>query len=225
MRILRRVFPAEPELRHRTESGRSFPLHLWRFDDPVRAIASGPLGGGLGERRWVINASVHRGYDRLDPDHHVSELAASLDLIGPGAGLLTAVDVNDAVLTQDHGVRVMATVGLGYPIWAAAPPDPEPDAHPVGTINIVALIPAVLADAALVNAVATATEAKVQALSEHGVPATGTASDAIFVACITTGGVPDPFGGPRSPWGSRLARAVHAAVETGIAHWSGRYCR
>ena len=157
MRRLPPVFPAEPELRRRTESDRSFPLHVWRFAEPVRAIASGPLGGGLGERHWVINASVHRGYDRLDPEHHLTELAASLDLSGPGVGLLTAVDVTDAVFAQDQGVGVMATVGLGYPTWAAAPPDPELDSHPVGTINIVALIPAVLADAALVNAVATVT--------------------------------------------------------------------
>jgi adenosylcobinamide hydrolase len=216
------VFPAEPELHHRTESGRSFPLHVWRFAEPVHGIASGPLGGGLGERHWLINASVHRGYDRLDPDDHLTEIAASLGLSGPGVGLLTAVDVGDAVFAQDQGVRVMATVGLGYPTWAAAPSDPELDTHPVGTINIVALIPAALADAALVNAVATATEAKVQALCEHGVQATGTASDAIFVASVRTGDDPDPFGGPRSVWGSRLARAVHAAVATGIVRWSTR---
>jgi len=216
------VLPIEPELHHRIESGRSFPLHVWRFADPVRAIASGPLGGGLGERHWVINASVHRGYDRLDPDDHLTELATSLDLTGPGVGLLTAVDVDHAVATDDQGVRVTATVGLGYPTWAAAPPDPERTAHPVGTINIVALIPAPLTDAALVNAVATATEAKVQALCERDVQATGTASDAIIVACVRTGAVLDPFGGPRSTWGSRLARAVHAAVDTGIVHWADR---
>ena len=216
------MFPAEPELRHRTESGRAFPLHVWRFAEPVRAIASGPLGGGLGERHWVINASVHRGYDRLDPDDHLTEIAASVNLTGPGVGLLTAVDVGDAVFAQDQGVRVTATIGLGYPTLAAAPPDPEPDEHPVGTINIVALIPAMLADAALVNLVATATEAKVQALCEHGVTATGTASDAIFVASVRTDRDPDPFGGPRSQWGSRLARAVHAAVGTGIVRWSAR---
>ncbi len=216
------MLPAEPELHHRTESGRSFPLQVWRFGEPVRAIASGPLGGGLGDRNWVINASVHRGYDRLDPDHHLTELAASLDLRGPGVGLLTAVDVGDASFAQDHGVRVMATVGLGYPTWAAAPADPELDTHPVGTINIIAQIPAALADAALVNLVATATEAKVQALCEHGVSATGTASDAIVIACVRTSRATDPFGGPRSTWGSRLARAAHAAVGAGIVRWSSR---
>jgi adenosylcobinamide hydrolase len=212
---------AEPELVHRSEDGRALPLHVWRFDEPVRAIASGPLGGGLGDRHWVINASVHKGYSRHDPDAHLTQLAADLRLSGPGVGLLTAVNVRDAVAAEDGGVRVVTTVGLGYPTWAAAPPDPDGAEARVGTINIVALVPALLSDAALVNAVATVTEAKVQALCERGVEATGTATDALFVGCVASG-VAERFGGPRSTWGSRLARAVYDAVNVGIVRWSAR---
>ncbi len=211
----------EPELMHRSEEGREFPLHVWRFDHPLRAVASGPLGGGLGDRHWVINASVHKGYSRRDPHTHLAGLAADLRLSGPGVGLLTAVNVSDAVATEDVGVRVVATVGLGYPKWAAAAPEADAHEERVGTINIVAIVPALLTDAALVNAVATVTEAKVQALCERGVEATGTASDALFVGCVPTG-IAEPFGGPRSTWGSRLARAVYDAVNVGIVRWSGR---
>jgi adenosylcobinamide hydrolase len=91
----------------------------------------------------------------------------------------------------------------------------------VGTINVLAVVPAALSDGALVNAVVTATEAKAQALAEAGVRATGTASDAICVACPVGEG--DPFGGPRSIWGSRLARAVRAAVAAGTADWQRRH--
>jgi adenosylcobinamide hydrolase len=207
-------------LTHRYDSGRDLPLLVWRFPQAVRAIASGPLGGGIGLRQWVVNATVDRDYDRLDPDAHLRELADSLGLTGPGAGLLTAVDVAGAVTVVEDGVVVVATVGLGHPTLAAAPDTGPLD--PVGTINIVALVPAVLSDAALVNAVATATEAKVQALWEQGVIATGTASDAVFVGCVAHGdGVEEPFGGPRSTWGARLARAVHGAVGTGTTHWFG----
>ena len=48
----------------------------------------------------------------------------------------------------------------------------------VGTINTVIFVPMRLSDGALINAVATATEAKSQALFEAGIPATGTPSDA-----------------------------------------------
>jgi adenosylcobinamide amidohydrolase len=95
-----------------------------------------------------------------------------------------------------------------------------------GTINIVVSVPVPLTPAAFVNAVVTATEAKSQAVIEAGFPGTGTASDAICVAAPTsaaaraTGRVLDEraaedFTGPRSPWGARIARAVHAAVLVG----------
>lgn len=85
-----------------------------------------------------------------------------------------------------------------------------------GTVNIVVTLPVALSDAALVNAVATATEAKVQALLDAGLDCSGTPTDAVCVAAPEPG--PDggePFAGPRSPWGARIARAVHAAVLAG----------
>jgi adenosylcobinamide amidohydrolase len=276
----------EPEQAFRIEAGRPWPVHLWRFDHPRRAICSGPYGGGIGERSWVVNATVPRDYARLDPDVHVAELAADLGLTGPGAGMLTAVDVRDAVITTDGGVGVVATVGLGQPTLAATLADPTPDPTPVsnpgpedrigpdattapdagtpaayrergtspggvgtgaigtggggtgdtgtgggrigqvrlgpvGTINIVAFLPVPLADAALVNGVMTATEAKVQALVDCGLAATGTATDAVVLTCPVPipGEAVEPYGGPRSTWGARLARAVYAAVEQGARRW------
>jgi adenosylcobinamide amidohydrolase len=86
----------------------------------------------------------------------------------------------------------------------------------VGTVNIVILVPVQLSDAALVNAVATATEAKAQAIVELGHPGTGTPTDAVTVLCPAGGPVAE-YGGPRSRWGAPLARAVHAAVRAGGA--------
>ncbi|GAA1789073.1 adenosylcobinamide amidohydrolase [Luedemannella flava] len=205
-----------PTRTSRIEDGADLSLLFWRFDAPMRVISSGPLGGGLGERWWIINATVSRTYSRMDPERHLGELADGLGLRGPGAGLLTAVDVDAATSANDAGADVVATVGLGHPTWAAAP---DGDLrHGIGTINIVATVPVPLTDAALVNAAITMTEAKVQALWEYGVAATGTASDAVVVACPTDGPA-EPFGGPRSLWGARLARATHAAVLAGTAAW------
>lgn len=71
-----------------------------------------------------------------------------------------------------------------------------------------------LSEAAYVNAVITATEAKTQALPDAGFRASGTASDAICVAAPAAG-EPEDFAGPRSLWGARVARAVHSAVHAG----------
>lgn len=198
------------QLRVRREAGDDLPLLLWRFAAPLRAIASSPHGGGLGVRRWVMNAQVPPSYARRDPDHHLGRLGISLGLPRRGVGMLTAADVRSYTSAVDQGVEVTATVGLGCPVLAAAPHDPRPVSM-AGTINLVAILPERLSDAALVNAIATATEAKAQALRDLGIDATGTATDAVCLLCPNEGRAHD-FGGPRSLWGSRLARAVHAAI-------------
>jgi adenosylcobinamide amidohydrolase len=174
-------------------------------------------------------------YARTDPAAHLAGMARELGLPGSGTGLLTGVDVTRRVGAHEHGVRVTATVGLGDPIWAAAPPsgaDSPPGAdgpsgpdHPPGadrpapgTINVVAWVPARLGEAALVNAVATVVEAKTQALAELRVAGTGTCTDAVVVGCPTEGPVQE-YAGPRSTWGARLARAVHRAVVQGGRDW------
>jgi len=218
----------QPTVTHRHEADRPIPMLVWRFPEPVWAIASGPLGGGVGLRRWVINATVDSAYSRHDPDRHLAELARGLGLDGAGVGMLTAVDVTEADTADDDGATVAATVGLGHPTWAAAPDGHLRRGRPAapGTINIVAWLPVPLSVGALVNAVATATEAKTQALWECGVEATGTASDALCILCPTAGdlgaagsGAAEPYGGPRSVWGGRLARAVHATVTAGTRRW------
>lgn len=203
-----------PELRLRREGGRELPVLVWRFPEPLTAVTCAPHGGGLGPRRWVVNAQVPASYGRRDPEHHLGKLSVSLGLPGRGVGMLTAVDVRGYVETFDGGVTSVATVGLGTPVLAAAPDEPRARAALVGTVNVVVFVPARLSDAAMVNAVATVAEAKAQALRDLGLDATGTATDAVCVACPSTGR-PEPFGGPRSTWGARLARAVHAGVLAG----------
>ncbi|TMQ86110.1 adenosylcobinamide amidohydrolase [Actinomadura soli] len=229
----------------REEDGKRLAATVWRAGGGHRMISSAMLGGGIGPARWVLNAQVAGGYSRTDPVVHLEELARSHGLEGPGVGMLTAASVSRTMRRDDEGASVSATVGLRVPTWAAAPAgsaDPElapihldggtppppplrsigeaPSSWTPGTVNIVVAVPVPLSDAALVNAVVTATEAKAQALLEAGYPCTGTASDAICVAATTVGGAQEDFAGPRSTWGSRIARAVHAAVHAGALDYA-----
>jgi adenosylcobinamide amidohydrolase len=202
------------ELSTRAEGGALLPALLWRFDRPMTVASTAAAGGGLGARQWIINAQVRSDYARRDLARHLDELAGIFDLVGPGVGMLTASDVTGVRHAQDGGSSVAATVGLALPTWAAAPDEPITAPMAPGTINIVAFLPEPLTEGALLNCLCTATEAKSQALSRAGIDGTGTASDAVTVVC-PSGGEPQPFGGPRSLWGGRLARAVHKAVLAG----------
>jgi adenosylcobinamide amidohydrolase len=203
----------------RAEDGH-LPVLGWDLSQGMLAISSAPRGGGVGERRWVINAQVPSDYARTDIDAHLDALATELGFEGPGVGFLTAAAVDDFTVATDGEVEAFATVGLQHPTWAAADLEPPGrsgwDQAIVGTINVVVFLPTRLDDAALVNAVTTATEAKAQALFDRGVPATGTASDAICIL-TPTAGPSERFAGPRSVVGAQLARAVHGAVLAGAA--------
>lgn len=221
------------EIHWRTDDGERLPAALWEAGPGYRMISSGVTGGGLGPRDWVLNAQVPGAYSRTDPAAHLSEIAGDLELAGSGVGMLTAAQVTDLVEQEADGVHVAATAGLRVPTWAAAPPgaaDPElataarraGGAPQPDTINVIVALPVPLSDAAYVNAVTTAAEAKAQAVIEAGFPGTGTATDAICIAAPVAGGTQQDFTGPRSLWGARIARAVHAAVFLGAANWTTR---
>jgi len=204
----------EPQLLSRHEDGAELAMAVWRFGSPLLALSSAPYGGGWGERHWILAAQVTDGYHRTDPAGHLAGLAGDLGLDGPGIGMLTAVDVRLVTTGREDGVAAAATVGLTHPSWAAAADAEAPAAGSPGTVNIVAVLDRRLSGAALVNAVMTVTEAKSQALWEAGLAGTGTPSDAVAVLCAPSGPA-EAFGGPRSRYGSRLARAVHRAVLDG----------
>ncbi|WP_370666545.1 adenosylcobinamide amidohydrolase [Streptomyces sp. IBSBF 2507] len=226
----------DPEHLTRVEDGERLHALLWRPGPGWRMVSSAVLGGGIGERAWVLNAQVAHGYRRTDPARHLAGLARAAGARGPGVGLMTAADVSTHGRARDGGAEAVATAGVSVRGWAsapqecaraaapqecatgAAPPECTTGAAPPGTVNIVVALPVALSDAALVNAVMTATEAKVQALLDAGLDCSGTPTDAVCVAARTPrdGADVHAFAGPRSQWGARLARAVHRAVRAAL---------
>ena len=200
-----------PVLTSRNEEGASLDVLSWRLGEPLLVASTSVVGGGVGVRHWILNIQVPHDYERRDVTSHAHSIAQSLELHDQGVGLFTAASVNAVEHAHDAGVDVHATVGVRQPTWAASAQVVEEDPSAPGTINIVAFVPVRLSPGGLLNALTTITEAKSQALWDAGIAATGTASDAVCVACPIEGHE-EMFAGPRSVWGSRLARGAHRAV-------------
>lgn len=199
---------------------------------PWPCLSSGVLGGGLARLRTWLNLQVPGDYARTDPAAHLAEEAARRGLSGPVVGMLTAADVTAFEVAREGSAVVVATVGLGHPLAAAAtrpravaaPPGP-------GTINLLAVTSAPLAPAGLVDAVAACVAARAQTLAEARVragnaagAATGTATDSVCVATRSLDGA--AFAGPATVAGADLARAVRAALrETAALRLAGRVDR
>jgi adenosylcobinamide hydrolase len=214
---------APAALARRTEGECLLSTLVWRFSSPATCVSTAAIGGGLVEPEWLVNAQVPHGYRRTDLAQHGEQIAIALDLSGAGVVMLTAVDVRHRETVTVEDVMVTATVGVSDPVWAAdLSAEPTCTVSPVaGTINIVVQLPVGLTPAAMVNLVATVTEAKCQALADAQVPGTGTPSDAVAVVCPRDAGLLNPFGGPRSAMGKPTAIAAYHAVSAGLRSGPG----
>ncbi|MFC5452500.1 adenosylcobinamide amidohydrolase [Paenibacillus aestuarii] len=210
--------------------------YLWfQSEIPLRTLNSSPWGGGFGRHQHVVNRQVGKSYHAEDP---LAEMSGFLlqEGLNPAAtaGMLTAAWVKDvgvsslsweAVKGSDGGdggaagsgalqVCAYVTVGLGNKARAGA----ELPAHSLypGTINIILLIDGQLTDAAMVNAVITATEAKAAALQDlnvhkEGRVATGTTTDAVLIAATDRGRM-HAYAGTATQLGYLIGRTVYEAT-------------
>lgn len=215
--------PSPAQLVVRDDHGARLSTLVWRFDAPMRCVSTAALGGGLTTPSWLVNAQVPHGYGRIDLADHAEEIASALALAGAGVLMLTAVDVRRRESVTIDGLTVTATVGVSEPVWAAGPAAAVVSAPVAGTVNVVVQLPVAHMAAAMVNMIATVTEAKCQAFADWPVPGTGTASDAVTVVA-PLGGDEEPFGGPRSRWGALAARAAYDAITAGLRLGYGPAC-
>ncbi|TEB16744.1 Adenosylcobinamide amidohydrolase [Pelotomaculum sp. FP] len=194
----------------------------------LKVLSSAVLGGGLRRVRFIINHTVDRNYyGKLTPAKYLSHMARKMNLGSDTVGLMTAVDVKRTVMSfgtrDDVAVAALSTVGVGNACSAGAKNAFFKGEDRPGTINIVVLIDGDLTDAAMVNAVITATEAKSMAMMHadirlpDGTVATGTTTDAIVIACTAKGRL-HHYSGMATDLGFLVGRAVYKAVAEGISN-------
>lgn len=193
---------------------------------PYRVLSWAPLGGGLVQARTIINYQVRTDVrPTQEPANFLQTLTQKLRMPRPVVGLMTGVTMERLVrqTAQQHPLLVecCATVGLSN---ALAVGDPATYEEQPGTINLIVLVSRPLTPAALVEASAITTEAKVRALYEARVQssvsdsqATGTGTDCVVIAC--------PLGEPayqhcgkHTQLGALLGQVVHKATREGLRY-------
>lgn len=191
----------------------------------LQVVGSAILGGELRQARAILNHTVADNYNGQFPERELKALADKLGLGKETVGMMTAVSVKHTFCNfarcKDLAVAAICTVGLGNPGVAGMPVPNIYRKYQPGTINMILLVDGNLTEACAVNAVMTATEAKVRALFNakiilpNGQLITGTTSDAIVVAS-TGAGKRLRYAGTATDLGYLVGSTAYKAVAEGI---------
>ncbi|MBI3304480.1 MAG: adenosylcobinamide amidohydrolase [Deltaproteobacteria bacterium] len=203
------------------------------FSSPHRIMSWAPLHGGVCQAEHVMNCQISRSADRQgirqqpqeSPAGYLQRRAHHLGLVGTTVGMMTGVKLER--LTQYHTdfasprVSCFATVGCGNVLAVGDQGDYLEDV-PSGTINLIVICNQPLTLAAMVEAVEITTEAKVRALYEAGVksvvsglPATGTGTDCVAIACPLQG-KEHRYCGKHTKLGELVGRATFMCIAEGL---------
>ncbi|OQP05979.1 ABC transporter ATP-binding protein [Geobacillus sp. 46C-IIa] len=200
---------------------------------PLRVLSSALVGGGFQWATHFVNRHVGLDYDCRDAEGDMRRYLEQHGFpVARTIGMMTAVDVRDAVWRRKDGeafsVAVMVTAGVGNAVDAARAWQHQPLVAKPGTINMVVVIGGTLTEAAFVQAVMTATEAKAKALAdrsvydpETGTAATGTSTDSLAVAATQTGRT-FAYAGTATELGRVLGRLVYEATVEALDRYERR---
>ncbi|MGD6848869.1 adenosylcobinamide amidohydrolase [Rossellomorea aquimaris] len=199
---------------------------------PLKTISSGVTNAGTGWYTTFVNRHVSKNYNS---DNHHEEMQGYLQQIGAKreetVGMMTAVQLEDACWgfyeEESFSVFIVVTAGVGNAVDASMS-DRHSFDHSPGTINIWVFINGRVSEAASIQGIMTATEAKVKALAAHNVKdpvtgsgATGTSTDSILIAS-TEEGVLLEYAGTITPLGKRISKGVYECTIHAISKYKKR---
>jgi adenosylcobinamide hydrolase len=145
--------------------------HTLFIRGPFRAASTG-ISGGIRSVSTLLNHTVLPGWDQKNPEKELERAVTGEGLGQDYFGLLTVVPAGQCCVLQYDFITVFITAGIRRGEGAGA-----------GSINIIICSSEGLSDAALLETLMVATEAKTEALTGADLPLTGTPADAVIVAC------------------------------------------
>lgn len=160
-----------------------------------RAASSG-VDGGVADVRTVLNITVSRNFSG-DASAAIDRVATEQGFLQPQFGLMTAVPLTNLCIARYDFITVFVTAGVS-------------DSN--RTINIIVTSDRPLSDTALLGAMITVTETKMQVLLERKVPAGASPTDAVVIAAEKSPLAPEMFAGVLTETGERIAKAVRQAL-------------
>ncbi|KZR58186.1 adenosylcobinamide amidohydrolase [Pseudobacillus badius] len=185
----------------------------------LKTLSAGVIGAGWGWHRSFVNRHVDKNYwhDAYKEEMKVFLKRYHFD-VNETVGMMTAVQLDTAacrfVEVEDVSVFAVVTAGVGNAVDVSRSIEHNRSFLP-GTINTWVFANGQLSEEAFVQAVMTATEAKVKALLDKQVKdpltnsqATGTSTDSILIAA-TQRGAHQAFAGTISPLGQAIGKAVY----------------
>ncbi|MEK3882276.1 adenosylcobinamide amidohydrolase [Paenibacillus sp. PL2-23] len=192
-------------------------------------LSSAILPGGFSYADAIVNWKVPLNYRCGDPVTDLIQQCAEWGFPSETTiGFMTAAKLTHASVMESEGdgfkLLCCATAGTRNAARAGLPRETY-SAYSPGTINIVLLIDGRLTEAAMVNAVITATEAKAAALADLGIrehgngqPATGTTTDALAIGVSqdASRGPAHAYAGVATTIGCAIGEAVYAAVRESV---------
>lgn len=192
-----------------------------RFDRPAACLSYAPYNGGYTTTRCILNHHVVKGFSG-DVGVEVRGVIERLGLPEDTVGFLTAARVEDYCVQEatSGGVRALAVCTVGLSNARGIGEGAASGGH--STINTFVVVDRALTAEGLVNALASAVEAKALAMFvfdirsvTSGRPAVGTSTDALAVATLGLG-VAERYAGTATGVGSAVGEAVFGCVGGGV---------
>jgi len=193
-------------------------------------ISNAVYAGGMTKASAAANVRVPLDYSSDAPAFEFAEWLEQVKLSKQEtAGFMTAAKLTHAAFCEwseeDFKLLVMATAGTSNAARAGCERITYAGYH-AGTINLFIWIDGRMSQAAMVNAMMTATEAKCAALADLQIVdketnsiATGTTTDAMFLAVSQASCYHNEhqYAGTATTLGCQLARAVYHSIYTAVS--------
>lgn len=198
---------------------------------PLKVLSSAVYNAGLGWYTTLINRTVASNYEEEQIEQEVEKyLGINHFTSSNSVVMLTAIASKQAVIEkyelEDLSIIVMVTAGVGNAIDVSKAFMRTEKWHP-GTVNTWVVINGSLSEEAFVQAMMTATEAKVKALHDEQIKdkltdtfATGTSTDSLLIASTEVGELLK-YAGPLTKVGKLIGQGVYDATIKAITKFKG----